>query len=376
MKKLHPAYDHTYLQNLIDNSTGIINIPHGEYTISEPLVLHSNSHLRLSKNTRIRLADDACCWMLVNDGFFSGETNTCITVEGGIWDGNNAHQIRGKIFDDRPYYSGVVMRFRYVTDLTVKDVTIKDPESFAVQIKDADRFTVENITFDFNMLKPNMDGVHVQGPARNGVIRNIKGATNDDLVALNCDDGYDDGEKPIRTQGNIENIIIDGLFADNGYTGVRLLSCGSILRNVKINNVFGTYRFYGISFTHHDIFPGAPVWFDGIDIDGVYCSKHPQIPVPDERFVKGIDDFYGEGTHAWSIESNPIIWFAEGVECGSVSISNVHRTEECVTKAHTIQIDNNVVIDKLMLRNINQKFLNCDEVQLISNSGLVKKLCE
>jgi len=51
MKKLHPAYDHTYLQNLIDNSTGIINIPHGEYTISEPLVLHSNSHLRLSKTT-------------------------------------------------------------------------------------------------------------------------------------------------------------------------------------------------------------------------------------------------------------------------------------------------------------------------------------
>ncbi len=361
------------LQAMLDQR-GHVTVPDGTYLISVALVIHDDTKLTLSHQTVIRLADDACCLMLKNDLCYLPGRNRHITVEGGTWDGNNAHQRRGKVHENKPWNMGVVMRFYGIEDLLVRDVIYKDPEAYAVQIIDADRFTVENITFDFNMRKPNMDGVHVQGPARNGYIRDIKGSTNDDLVALNCDDGLEDGEKPFCSKGDIENITVDGLYAENGYTAVRLLSCSSVMRNVTVRNVFGTYRFYGVSFTHHNIFPGAPVWFDGILVDGVYCSKPPQDPPVDPRFIKGVDDFYGEGVHDEAVRIAPIIWFAKGVTCGNVRISNVHRIEQAVTEAHTVQIDENVHIQRLVLDNITQRFENAPEAALVRNDGQVDEL--
>lgn len=366
--------DTAALQSLLDNSTGTVILSDGEYLISDTLKIHDNTRLCLSHRAIVRLADDACCIMLANDKFGLDGRNKNIFIEGGTWDGNNANQRRGKVYPHKPFFRGIAMRFEGIEDLTVANVTFKDPEAYALQIMDADRFTVENITFDFNMLRKNMDGVHVQGPARNGYIRNIKGATNDDLVALNCDDYYENFNEATRSKGDIENITVDGLYADNGYTAVRLLSCGSKMRNINIKNVFGTYRYYGVSFTHHNIFPGEPVWFDGINIDGVYCSKHPQDPPVDRKFIDGIDSYYGAGTHNAAIKYFPIIWFAQGVRCGYVSISNLHRTEEAVTRAHTIQIDKNVDIERLVLSNVTQRFTNCPPMPITLNDGDVHEL--
>ena len=192
------------LQQLLDKR-GDVFFKSGVYVISNTLIIHDHTRLTLAHDAVIRLADNACCLMLMNDCCYKTGSNHHIIVEGGRWDGNNVAQTRGKVYADKPYNMGVVMRFENVFDLTVRDLVIKDPESYAMQFRFVDRFTVENITFDYNMEKLNMDGVHVNGPSRNGVIRNIKGATNDDLVALNCDDGYDDGEEFIYTKGNIEN---------------------------------------------------------------------------------------------------------------------------------------------------------------------------
>lgn len=370
-KTLHD--DTTALQAMLDRK-GSVTVPGGEYTISDTLVIRDNTRLVLSADTVIRLADNACCFMLKNELCGKEGINHRITVEGGIWDGNNSGQKRGKPIESKPYFMGVVMRFEGVEDLTVRDLTVKDPETYAMQILNADRFTVVNITFDYNMLRPNMDGVHVQGKARNGYIRNIKGATNDDLVALNCDDGCDDGKKLTVSQGDIENIVVDGVYADNGYTAVRLLSCGSVMRNVTVRNIFGTYRFNGVSFTHHDIVPGAPVWFDGISLENIFCSKHPQTPPVDRRFIDSVDGAYGKGVHDQAVRTAPIIWFAKGVSCGNISISEVHRIEEAVTEAPTIKLDDMVSVERLVLCNITQRFVNCPETPLIVNNGKIQKI--
>ncbi|MBR2353240.1 MAG: hypothetical protein IKA76_01900 [Clostridia bacterium] len=367
--------DYQMLQSLLDRG-GEIHIPDGVYTIDETLVIGDNTHLVLSYNTVIRLADNSDCIMMKNSYQAGGGVNHRISVEGGTWDGNNVAQHSDTKPEGKPYFFGVILRFENVEDLTVRDVTFKDPSRYAVQILCADRFTVENITFDYNMYERSMDGVHVQGWARNGMIRNIKGATNDDLVALNCDDYYDDGTGRTVSQGNIENVEVDGLYADNGYTAVRLLSCGSRMRNIKITNVFGTYRCYGISFTHHNIVEGAPVWMDQIDINGVYCTTPPQDPPVDRKFVEGIDRFGRVGTHDRCVQHYPIIWFAKGVTCGTVSIANVHRDEETVTEAHTVQIDENVRIEKLILSNVTQHFRNAPEMPLILNQGTVETFIE
>ncbi len=356
------------LQQLLDKR-GDVFIKSGKYIISNTLVIHDYTRLTLAHDAVIRLADNACCLMLMNDCCYKTGSNHHIIVEGGTWDGNNVAQTRGKVYADKPYNMGVLMRFENVFDITVRDLVIKDPESYAMQFRFADRFTVENITFDYNMEKLNMDGVHVNGPSRNGVIRNIKGATNDDLVALNCDDGYDDGEEFIYTKGNIENITVDGLFADNGYTAVRLLSCGSAMRNISIKNIFGTYRFNGISFTHHSIFPGEKSNFDNIFVENVFCTKPPKGFIIDQKIIDVIDNGYGQGTHERVMKSDPIIWFESGVHCGNVTISGIGRTEEGETEAPTILIGQNAQIERLVIKNAFQKFVNSPEVPLIVNHG-------
>ena len=236
--------DTSKIQTLLDGENKDIFLHDGIYEISDTLIIHSNTRLRLSHNAVIRLRDHAACYMLQNDLCGTKKFNQNITIEGGTWDGNNENQPqRGKRGDAFPYVIGHIMRLDGVENLTLRDITYKDPICFSMQIINLNKFTVENITFDHNLQNPNMDGVHVQGPAKNGCIRNIKGATNDDLIALNCNDCYRTFEQEDVSSGDIENVVIDGVYGENAFTGIRLLSCGSELRNISIRNIFGTYRF-------------------------------------------------------------------------------------------------------------------------------------
>ena len=162
---------------------------------------------------------------------------------------------------------------------------------------------------------------------------------------------------------------MDGLFADNGYTAVRLLSCGSAMRNISIKNIFGTYRFNGISFTHHNIFPGEESNFDNIFVENIFCAKPPKGLTADQKIIDVIDNGYGEGTYERVIKSDPIIWFENGVRCGNVIISGIGRTEEGETEAPTILIGQNARIERLVIKNAFQKFVNSPEVPLVVNHG-------
>lgn len=362
--------DDTYAIQALLDERGTVSLSGGMYLISRPLIIHDNTHLVLSPDAVMKLADNANCAIIENDLLSERGTNFNITISGGIWDGNNENQVRRSRESrfalteyEEDYYYGIFMRFVGVKKFTIRDLIVKNPESYAMLISNADDFTVENISFDYNMLRTNMDGIHVQGVARNGSIRNIRGATNDDLVALNCDDTY----ACEITRGIIENMTIENLYSDNGYTGVRLLSCGSVMRNIQIRNVFGTYRFYGVSFTHHNIHPGEPVWFDNISVDGVFASKPPQ-------HIYGQLKNDGTYTSDYGVDSLPIIWFANGVHCGNVTLRNIHRIEEAITKAPTVQIDENVFIDRLKIDDLTQVFVNCDEVYPVMNNGNVEML--
>ncbi len=328
--------DTPVLQQLLDGETGEVTLPNGLYLVTRPLVIHDNTCLTLAPGAVMRLADGANCAILLNDKKEQRSGNRNITLRGGVWDGNNEGQTRLPLerrqamqaYDDNAYF-GVLTWFVGVQNLHLHDLTVKNPESFGLTLSNVENFTVEHITFDYNQLRPNMDGVHVMGAAKNGRICDIKGATNDDLVALNCDDAF----AYESSSGPIENVLVDGLYSENGYTAVRLLSCGNPMRNVQIRNVFGTYRYYGVSFTHHNVHPGAAVWFDNISVDGVFCSKPPQDP-----------------------NENPVIWFVRGVRCGSVTLQNVHRTEQTESRALTLQIDPEVTIDWLFVRDFTQRF--------------------
>lgn len=348
------------IQELLDGDSGHVVLQNGVYDISRSLVIHDNTRLTLMPGAVLRLADGANTYLIVNDGYgkqadIGKKITKNVTIEGGVWDGNNVHQTRTsdeerdayKEFHDECYY-GMLTRFIGMEDFTLRDITIRNPEAYSMQISHVDRFTVEHIRFDYNMLRGNMDGVHINGPARNGRIVDIKGATNDDLVALNCDDVW----STEITHGPIENILVDGLWSDNGYTAVRLLSSGDPMNNVQIRNIFGTYRYYAVSFTHHGCPPGGLVWMDNISIDGVFTSK-PTDTVKNPQ---------------------PVIWFAWGTHSGNVTVRNVHRDEYADTTAPTIQIDPDASVDRLLVSDCTQKFHNCPEIPLIVNNGTIGKL--
>lgn len=338
------------IQEMLDRR-GDVYIPDGLYIIDEPLVIYDNTHLRLAKNAVLRLADNANCEIIINEKLARGY-NENITVEGGTWDGNNINQTRyAQPFNVWPtkfepdHYFGVFMRFIGVRNLRVCNLTVKDPNAYSMQLAMVHHFTVENIYFDQNLKYGWTDGVHVNGPAKDGLIRNIRGITNDDMIALNTDDCF---ETEISC-GNIEDVCIDGVYSENGYTGVRLLSCGHSLHNVQIRNIFGDFRHYVVSFSHHNVHPGAPCLIDNITIDGIFAKK------------TNADNDYA------------IVYFAKGSYTTRATLRNIHRVENRSTVASNVKVDDGAVVDKLLIDDMTLTYTEGSGPDMIVNDGVIKE---
>ena len=358
--------DTAAIQSMLD-ACGTVKIPDGCYLIRRPLIIHSNTHLILSQMATLRLADGANCSILDNDGLYSDAANENITIEGGIWDGNHMAQERQKIpnecrpgdenedqiCDKQVYISNIyvvfMVRLIHTERLTVKNITFKNPTSYAIHIADAKHFTVENVVLDYDLLKPNMDGVHIQGPARFGRIHNVRGNANDDHVAL-CANGTIRSE---ITRGDIEDVDIDGIYCDNGYTGVRLLSRGDAIRNISIRNIHGEFRYYAVSFTHHyPLRDDMPILLENVHISDIYASKSRLNTNP---------RFQGE------VDNGALIWFESGINCRNALVENIYRNERnATTKAPTVRISAGANVENLVVRNVNARF-DGEERPMIEN---------
>lgn len=355
------------LQSAFDTQASIIYFPRPKqkYRISKTLKIYSHQTLIVDKNAVIHLNDRAFAHMITNSDHVNG--NTGITVTGGIWDGNNNAQTcdyhenivpENGVYNPKQYL-GVVMQFNNIKDLTLHDITIKDPESFGIQVGNLQRFLIENITFDYNMRKHNMDGVHIHGNSHQGVVRNLKGATNDDLLALNADDGW----MFEMSRGTITDIEVDGIFAENGYTAVRLLSAGSEIKRIRLSNIFGSYRYNVVSFTHHNVHPGEASVFEDIVIDGVFCSKPIELKTA-ECFE------YGESPAPY-----PLIWMASGTIVRTIHINNMIRNERLPNSAAgTITIDQGASVGYLDLSNATLVNNTDSEMHLVLNEGELNAL--
>lgn len=348
---------------------GTVSLPDGRYLITKPLIIHSNTHFKLSAKATLYLADGVNCSLLDNDGLYSDETNVNITIEGGIWDGNHMEQERQKIPNERragdenedqicdkqTYISNIyvvfMVRLVHTQRLQVKNLTFKNPTSYAIHIADSRYFNVENITLDYDLLKKNMDGVHIQGPARFGSIHNIFGNANDDHVAL-CANGTIRSE---ITRGDIEDVDIDGIYCDNGYTGVRLLSRGDAIRNISIKNIHGEFRFYAVSLTHHyPLREDKPVMLENIHISNIYASKSRAECTYEQKAA---------------VEKGALIWFESGINCRNIMIENIYRNERnSHTIAPTVRISENVYVKNLILKNICSVFAGEPLASLENNS--------
>ena len=385
------------IQEMLDSGAACVYLPMPQknYTITAPIRINSNQELKLDRYAKVCLAPGSDCVMLTNST--PDKWNENISVNGGIWDMNHKEQspnplhfstvpndglklgeYMNKIGYDRVTrqtlnaYTGMCFVFNSVRRLNFANLTILNPVTFGADFSYVEDFTIENIYFDYYDGSPklwNMDGVHIEGFCKNGVIRNLHGACHDDMVAITADDFL---------HGPIENILVDGLYSQNCHSAVRLLSYKSRVRNIHITNVFGTYYACGIVMSkYHE--SDDKSYFENITIDHIHAS-----------FCKGTVDVPGN--------RRPLIYIADNMDIKSLYLSHIFRDEthislptvgimentkigiliaECVQQTNTVGkdapfVENNGSIDNLVLNKID---VGTDS--LIVNEGTIKNIvCE
>jgi len=168
------------------------------YYLDGPLVVKSGQKLSADPTAEIRLKPGTNTCMVRNEHVVTLNTNPLptdlpldsdITIEGGIWTtlavsrAESNGNLRGHSAKENPAFGthGVIL-LQNVRRVSVKNVTIRQSRPFGVHLANAHEFTVENITLEEHC----RDGVHVNGPASDGVIRGVRGDSHDDNVALNA----------------------------------------------------------------------------------------------------------------------------------------------------------------------------------------------
>lgn len=358
------------IQAMLDER-GVVTIDKpGTYLISKTLIIHSNTRFILSPGAILLAAPLSRCALIENEHFSGGGRDQNIEIVGGIWDGNCDEMgieanYQSTHRNDEPYstdrFSGKLLRFAHVDRITLMRVTVRNPMGYGIQIADVYGFVVRDIFFDYNWHFGCTDGVHINGPAYDGVIENLAGTTNDDLASLTT---YDEPHAEV-TLGPIENVYIHNLTARNGYSGVRLLSGENYaLKHVTVDGLYGNYRHHAVVISNHNDRPGD-TWFDDILIENVYACKS-NTPLTPECHVK------------WEpgCDADAFFYFGKKAVCGNVTVRNVHRHQEVSTLSDLFRFDETCEIDRLLLDNVTQTTAESATAPLWNNKGTIHTLIE
>lgn len=166
------------------------------YYIDRPIILRSGQKLHADREAEIRLKPHSNTCMVRNEhvvGFADQavpadtQPDTDISIEGGIWttlstrvNRANGNLLGRNAVKDAVYGTHGVILLQNVRRVSVRNVTVRRSVAFAVHLANAHEFTVEGVRLD----QHGRDGVHVNGPASHGVIRDLTGDSHDDPVSL------------------------------------------------------------------------------------------------------------------------------------------------------------------------------------------------
>lgn len=360
------------LQELLD-ARGIVTVDKpGTYLITKTLIIHSNTRFILSPGAKLLAAPMSRCALIENEFFAGGGRDENIEIVGGIWDGNCDEMGLDAFYEsehrlDDPFdpklFKGKLIRFARVDRLSLSRMTVRNPVSYGIQIADARGFVVRDIFFDYNWHFGCTDGVHINGPSYDGVIENLAGTTNDDMIGMTT---YDEPHAEV-TLGPIERISIRNVSAVNGYSSIRLLSGENFpMRDIHIDGIYGTYRHHAVIISNHNGRPGK-VWFDNLLIENVYATKSntPLTPECHTRWEKYAD-------------ADAYIAFGRDAICGNVTVRNLCRNQAHSTESALFSFNATSCIDRLLLDNIHQTVAEgvTAPIWLMKEGAVIKTLIE
>jgi hypothetical protein len=161
------------------------------------------------------------------------------------------------------------------------------------------------------------------------------------------------------SRGAIEDVAVDGLWAKDGYTAVRLLSAGSPVRRIRLANIFGTYRYNAVSFTNHKVHPGAESTFEDISIHGLYCGKS-EVGMKADPTVPGNANL-------------SLIWIDAPAVVSGLTMSDIRRTETAWPAA-TLLVEPGATIKSLQLTQATVFNHTPGPLDLLVNRGTIQRL--
>ena len=219
------------------------------------LIIHSNTTIEcLNKACGFYLADHSNSPLIINANPSAQEIiDFNITLSGGTYNHNCLHQVHH--LPEEVHYSQadsfvVAISFFGIENLIIRDVTIRNQRTFAFLITNWQKVTMENISLELTdfIHGENQDGIHIQGPGRFLILKNIQGTSGDDFIAINADEEIL-GEKnffhPCASIGPVTDVVVDTVMVDDAAQIIRVLSRESIVDRIFVRNVSGSYRSFG-----------------------------------------------------------------------------------------------------------------------------------
>ena len=183
-------------------------------------------------------------------------------------------------------------RFTGVNTLTIQNIKTIQAPSYGIHAGNVTNFIISRIRAEHDTARVGTDGVHINGPASNFHISDISGATGDDLVALNADDGHmvgstgnigcfgDNASASTIKYGPITNGIVEGIYPEASWSAFRLLSAISNIDAVTIRHIKGT-AFHRAAYIDND--PGELAAVGGGNFGNIVVEGMDIVPsaIPD-----------------------------------------------------------------------------------------------
>jgi len=280
--------DTTVLQAVLDRTPQLERLHlvlDGAALISKPLRIHSNTTIECpDKSCGLFLADGSNSSVLRNADFdMKTIRDRNISILGGVYNNNSPGQVHHR--EGEPEEGMIsnwvfAMEFHGVENFLMRDVTIANQRTFALLMANWKHVVMENIHIDRRERADyqNQDGLHFWGPGRFLTLKNIRGNSGDDFIAL-APDEHD-------AKSSIEDVLIQGVHFEEADQGIRMLVYGEgKLDRVIIRDVTGTYRSYGFIINpwveeHRKTKGGhyGNIVFDTIDLRPMKENYHYCIP--------------------------------------------------------------------------------------------------
>lgn len=389
----------------------------GAARISRSLKVHSNTTIECpDKSCGLFLSDGSNSSIVSNANFNMEEIHDRnITLIGGVYNHNSPGQVhhREEAATPENFISNWVfsMEFYGVEQMVFRDVTIANQRTFALLMANWKYINMDNIHIDRRIRDDfqNQDGLHFFGPGRFLTIRDIRGNSGDDFIAL-APDEHD-------LKSSIEDVLIQGVQLEDADQGIRLLVRGEgKLDRVVIRDVTGTYRSYGFiinpwfegkgglygniifdtidlrpmknnydycppflfklggnieSITLKNIYQHTPEFdHDMFVIGGSYNMDHPESAEQPSRIDRVIVD--GLYIDERSETGVPETYFRIKSHVGMLSIKDVilQRTKDCPQEGSLIRLEEGGSVDEARLNNVSAPCLD----SLVEDSASKVKL--